>query len=199
MRINEVMKREEITWVFVGDSITHGCLHTNGERNFFEHLNEYIRWNKGRSRDYFINTAVSGYTTKDLLKEVHERILRFNPQVVILMIGMNDSSSEANPDITLNIFNDNLKCLISKVIECRAIPILQTSNTILKDPSRKDFKKYMDIIRGIAEKNNLLLVDNYLHWSENEGKSTEWLNDSIHPNELGHKEIYLNIVKTLNL
>lgn len=199
MRISEVMKKEEITWVFTGDSITHGCLHTNGKRNFFEHLNEYIRWDKGRTKDYFINTGVSGYTTKDLLKEIHERILRFNPQVVILMIGMNDSSSENNPDITLNVFRDNLKHLISKIIESKAIPIFQTSNTILKDPSRKDLKKYMDIIRDVAKENNLPLVDNYLYWEENEDKSSKWLNDNIHPNERGHKEIYLNIVKTLNL
>src|SRR6185369_10691115 len=51
-----------LTWVFTGDSITHGALHTLGWRSYPEHFAERVRWELKRMRDVVINTGISGDT-----------------------------------------------------------------------------------------------------------------------------------------
>jgi hypothetical protein len=42
---------EPVTWLFTGDSITHGALHTMGWRSYPEHFAERVRWELRRMRD----------------------------------------------------------------------------------------------------------------------------------------------------
>src|SRR6266571_3512165 len=79
-----------ITWVFTGDSITHGASHTHGERSYPEHFAERVRWEMGRRRDVVVNTGISGDTADGILKDFEHRVARFKPDVVSIMIGMND-------------------------------------------------------------------------------------------------------------
>ena len=37
------LPQHPITWLFVGDSITHGWRHTDGARSYVEHVNETLR------------------------------------------------------------------------------------------------------------------------------------------------------------
>ncbi|BFH69713.1 hypothetical protein J27TS7_56080 [Paenibacillus dendritiformis] len=47
-------------WLFTGDSITHGPLHTNGMRNYVEHIQERIRWELQRFHDIVIGRNTRG-------------------------------------------------------------------------------------------------------------------------------------------
>ena len=49
------------TWVFYGDSITHGALHTYGWRSFVEIFEERLRFEKNHVMDYVINSGTSGF------------------------------------------------------------------------------------------------------------------------------------------
>src|SRR6266446_3517466 len=53
-------------WVFTGDSITHGALHTLGWRSYPAHFAERVRWELRRMRDVVINTGISGDHTGGL-------------------------------------------------------------------------------------------------------------------------------------
>src|SRR5262249_54964759 len=79
------------TWVFTGDSITHGALFTEGWRSFVEHFAERVRWELRRFDDVVINTGVCGEHTGGLLENLERRALRFGPDVVFVLLGMNDS------------------------------------------------------------------------------------------------------------
>ena len=57
------------TWVFYGDSITHGAAHTHGFRAFPEIFAERVRWEMRFLYDAVINTGISGQTTVQLLDE----------------------------------------------------------------------------------------------------------------------------------
>src|SRR5580704_17629260 len=59
--------KEPVAWVFTGDSITHGALHTKGWRSYPEHFAERVRWEMKRMRDIVINTGISGDKTDGLL------------------------------------------------------------------------------------------------------------------------------------
>src|SRR5688572_28086870 len=51
-RIKELLgQKNPIKWLFTGDSITAGVLHTEGYRSYPEVFAERIRWEMARSRD----------------------------------------------------------------------------------------------------------------------------------------------------
>ncbi|MFO0817093.1 MAG: SGNH/GDSL hydrolase family protein [Pirellulales bacterium] len=182
---------EPLTWVITGDSITHGALHTLGWRSYPEHFAERIRWEMRRVRDVVINTGISGNRTRDLLKDFTWRAARFQPDVVSIMLGMNDCvAGSAGRDT----FRSNLKDLAERTIAAGAIPLLHTPNTIyLKNAgSRSDLPAYATIVREVALERKYALVDHWAHWQtqkpDQEALLT-WLEDkSIHPGVFGHRE-----------
>ncbi|MDK0978443.1 SGNH/GDSL hydrolase family protein [Clostridium perfringens] len=186
--------------VFTGDSITHGPLHTKGYRSYTEHFRERLKEKFKNENIMVFNTGVSGATTRDIIRDFHICVNIYDPDVVFIMLGMNDSSNQIVP---LEEYRSNILELINKVREIGAIPIIQTSNIIKMDLSRKSLKFYMDIVRAVARENNVMLIDHYSHWEELEKESSnlknELLNDLIHPNEKGHLEIVKFIFKELDI
>ena len=134
--------------VFTGDSITHGPLHTKGYRSYTEHfrerLKEKFKNNIVKEHIRVFNTGVSGATTRDIIRDFNICVDIYDPDIVFIMLGMNDSSNEIVP---LEEYRKNILELINKVREIGAIPIIQTSNIIKMDLSRKSLKFYMDILR----------------------------------------------------
>lgn len=190
--------------VFTGDSITHGPLHTKGYRSYTEHFRERLKEkfkNNIIKEDIMVfNTGVSGATTRDVIRDFNICVNIYDPDIVFIMLGMNDSSNEIVP---LEEYRSNILELINKVREIGAIPIIQTSNIIKMDLSRKNLKFYMDIVREVARENNVMLIDHYSHWEElekeNSNLKNELLNDLIHPNENGHLEMAKFIFKELDI
>lgn len=190
--------------VFTGDSITHGPLHTKGYRSYTEHfrerLKEKFKNNIVKEHISVFNTGVSGATTRDIIRDFNICVNIYDPDIVFIMLGMNDSSNEI---VSLEEYRKNILELINKVREIGAIPILQTSNIIKMDLSRKSLKFYMDILREVARGNDVMLIDHYSHWEdlekENSNIKNELLSDLIHPNEKGHLEIVKFIFKELDI
>ena len=195
---------KRLSIVFTGDSITHGPLHTKGYRSYTEHFRERLKEkfiNNIIKEDIMVfNTGVSGATTRDIIRDFNICVNIYDPDIVFIMLGMNDSSNEIVP---LEEYRKNILELINKVREIGAIPILQTSNIIKMDFSRKSLNFYMDVLRKIARENNLMLIDHYSHWGglekENSNIKNELLNDLIHPNEKGHLEMVKFIFKELDI
>ncbi|XZK29602.1 SGNH/GDSL hydrolase family protein [Clostridium perfringens] len=186
--------------VFTGDSITHGPFHTKGYRSYTEHFRERLKEKFKNENIMVFNTGVSGATTRDIIRDFHICVNIYDPDVVFIMLGMNDSSNQIVP---LEEYRSNILELINKVREIGAIPIIQTSNIIKMDLSRKSLKFYMDIVIAVARENNVMLIDHYSHWEElekeNSNLKNELLNDLIHPNEKGHLEIVKFIFKELDI
>ena len=69
-RIKQKLKsKKPVKWLFYGDSITQGVVHTNGFRDYTQLFAERVRCDLGRRQDIVINTAVFGNTICDLLDE----------------------------------------------------------------------------------------------------------------------------------
>lgn len=190
-----------IIWLFTGDSITHGWLHTHGWRSYPEHFAERIRGDLKRFRDVIINTGISGNKTDQLLGDLQWRVLQFKPDVVSLMYGM---AQATNGKEGLENFRKDLKELIKKIREIGAIPILNTTNTICSvyDNRFAELPAYNQIIYEIAKQENVILVDHWSHWKKCrpvEKTLIPWLNDDIHPNNYGHIEFTKEIFRTLNI
>lgn len=183
--------KDPLTWIFTGDSITHGALHTMGWRSYVEHFAERVRFELKRSRDIVVNTGISGNRMTNLLTDAEWRVHRFQPQVVSLMMGMNDCV--AGPSGRENYRTDLTK-FFSMVKERNSLLLLHTPNPIvIIDPAkelRKDLPAYVEILRRFASDNAIPLVDHYQHWQEVRKDLYAMiyvLNDAnIHPNHFGH-------------
>jgi lysophospholipase L1-like esterase len=186
--VHERLEGDDPTkWLFYGDSITHGALHTFGHRDYSELFAERVRYELGRSSDIVINTAIDGDTTEELLAGFDWRVAQFEPDVVFLMIGMNDCHSD-----TLDVadFTANLHSLIDSNVRHDAVTVLQTTCPILdgETPDRDErFDEFMQAIRNVATDRQLPLIDHTAHWREHFDDHDYLMSNRIHPNEYGHR------------
>lgn len=202
--INRLNGTENLNIVFTGDSITHGPLHTKGYRSYSEHFSERIKGEfiNGikKENSMIFNTGVSSATSRNIINGFDTWVGIYNPDIVFIMIGMNDSSNQIVP---LDEYKRNVREIVDRVRESGAIPVLQTSNTIKMSSNRESLPMYMEAIREIAKKKNVTLIDHYRKWEEIEKENpnikNEFLNDSIHPNEKGHLEMVKFILKELEI
>jgi len=192
-----------ITWVFTGDSITHGALHTHGWRSYPEHFAERVRWELGRVRDVAINTGISGDTVPGLLSDLEHRVLRFNPTVVSIMMGMNDATKGEEGR---KAFREKYRELIERLRnESGAAILLHTPNPITPEATnRRDLPAYAEIVREIAEESGAAVVDQERMWKEylSRGRNdlNYFLNDgTIHPNGVGHTLFAHNLFRVLEI
>ncbi len=202
------------TWVFYGDSITHGAAHTHGWRSFPEIFQERVRYELNRLMDCIINSGNSGYTSLDLLDEkIYDwQVRRHKPDVVLLLIGCNDIVRPecGGPEK----FRERLTELTRRCRQDGAIPILQTYNTIqlVKNPTSdyllgyikryNEFPEYNQIIRDVAKAEDTILIDHRRLWEEKAADPQvldSWLGETIHPGPAGHLQMAILILKELGL
>jgi acyl-CoA thioesterase I len=191
-----------ITWVFAGDSITHGALYTEGWRSFPEHFAERVRWELRRFQDVVINTGVVGEGSGGLLANLDARVLRFRCDVALVMIGMNNAISGV---AGRSSFRDDLYEIVGRIREAETIPILQTPNTVFEPNARRwcDLPAYVEIIREVARETASALVDHWKYWEEAKSgpaQILDWLQDqSIHPNVYGHRAMARHLCASLGI
>ena len=181
-----------LTWVFTGDGCTQGARHTAGARNFAEHFSERIRWELRRFHDVVVNTGVSGDRAVSLVKTLEWRALRFKPDVVLLLTGLNDSAAGIDE---VSSFQRGLRSVIGRVQESGAIPVLQTPNLVSAEilKQRPDLPVYVEAIREICYCDDVPLVDHWRHWefvNAEEQYLLQWLDPAgAHPSAYGHREM----------
>lgn len=188
-------------WMFEGDSITHGAHHTQGWRDYAELFEERVRFEMGRSNDLVINCAYSGNRTTQILNRFEKNLERFKPDVVFLMIGMNDCSIDC--DISLEQFKTNLIKLAQQAHEHHAVMIMQTTCPLLPETNAQrnpQFEDYMQVIRDTAIELQLPLIDHAALWhAAGVHNRINWLSDAFHPNEQGHRTFAKLILNTLGI
>ena len=188
-------------WLFTGDSITHGAVHTNGWRSYPEHFNERVKFELRRYRDVILNTGISGDRMPGLLKDIDWRVHRFQPTVVSLMMGMNDCGNGPNGVAdyrnSLGLFHDAVKAK-------GALLMLNTPNTVysLNGENRRFLPLYVEALRSFAAERKLPLVDHYKHWTDTrKGFDLVYLlrDGAVHPNNFGHIELARLIFRNIGI
>lgn len=189
-----------ITWLFMGDSITHGALWTYGYDDFTELFEKRLRNEMGRTGDIIINTGVSGATTEEFLQNKDSRCFRYDADIVFIMLGMNDCVT-----LSVELFEANLKETIKEIREVNEIAILMTPNVA---PGRLHvLPPYIEAIRKVAKEENVMLIDHFKEWGERATTPKvleSWVSvaDSvmqIHPTSLGHLNMAKSIFKAVGI
>ena len=193
---------DPIRWVFAGDSITHGALHTMGWRDYTELFSERIRWEAGRMRDVVIKTGVSGWRVENLSADWDWSVAQHRPHVLSIALGTNDCALGA---AGVERFKNGLKQLTEKALnsEPAAAVLLHTPTRILPaDTIREPYlQAYVDAVREVAESTQAVLIDHHSAWLQEEtsGKLSYWLSDSVHPNEMGHRAMNRLLLQQIGL
>ena len=148
-----------LTWLFMGDSITHGASYTFGRDSISQMFEKFLKDDLGRVDDIVINTAVSSADTNDTITELHARLTRYQPDVVSIMIGTNDSASHINVGEVK--YKENLRTIIAAIQDKGAKVILRTP-VPTKDGSRTNIGDYADWMGEVAaEYDDVILVEQY--------------------------------------
>jgi lysophospholipase L1-like esterase len=208
-RIKKLLRSEAgITWVFAGDSITHGSVHLMEYRSYVQLFEERVRTELHRPQDVVINTGVGGWRLRDIQEHRHRVIHRFQPTILNLAIGMNDAAHVAPDDIPS--WSEDLAALLGEVREkWGAALVLHTpppADTFSLRPmaeNRRYVPAFCAAIRAVAKRTGAVLVDHEMFWQERIGTNDRLLlfcqSDTIHPNTYGHRMMFECLSRRLGI
>ena len=199
------------TWLFAGDSITQGAVHTRGWRDytqlFRERLGEMVR-----NDDVVINSAVGGWGVESLAGRLEERVLRFRPDALFTMFGTNDAAQGAE-------YLPSYEEQYAKVIETarsagigtvvvqttvpmwpidaeRVIELARYEGEELEAAKLRGFRmrlehmaEYVGATREVAGRMRVPLIDHWAAWDAVGSGYGQLLDGRFHPNEYGHRLI----------
>lgn len=192
-------EKRPMTWLFTGDSITHGAVHTKGWRCFSEIFAERVRYEMGRRSDMVFNTGISGDTTAEIVAALDWRMTRLQPDVTFIMFGMNDCVK--GPE--LPAYEANLRKVVAEARKRGGIAVLMRVNPCIpgsaQDKRHDKLEAYMDAVAKIATTERLILVDHWADWRKDPKSIPAMMNDEVHPNALGHQEMAIRILQTIGL
>ncbi|MFS0853322.1 SGNH/GDSL hydrolase family protein [Microbacterium sp. 179-I 3D4 NHS] len=202
-RIAEALAAPEpLNWVLTGDSITHGLVFTEGRRSYAEHLHELIRGELQRTRDIVVNSAISGHRIVDILGDFDRRVASWRPDIVTLMIGTNDLSTDG-PVVSPEEYAASLRDFVSRVRALGAVPVLQTPPPIdaANAPERARLAEFADAVREVAATEDVILVDQLARFTELGAGGIPWglMGDPFHPNATGHAALAVELARALGI
>lgn len=153
---DKLASTKPLTWLFMGDSITHGALWTKGYDSVPQLFEKYLLQDLHRENDIVINTAVSGATSADTVRRIERRLEQYQPDVVIVMLGTNDSLV-----VTPEEYKEHLQAIVAKAKLKNASVIFRTPTPTKVTERSAALPALIEKMREVAAENQLLLIDQY--------------------------------------
>lgn len=183
--------------IFFGDSITELGVKPGG----YVIKTDSICKSEGRAGEFeFTGSGISGNKVYDLYLRLEEDILAKSPDVVVIYVGVNDVwhktllGTGTDPDKFEKFYLAILEKLKERKIKAvLCTPAVVGEKTDMSNPLDGDLNRYSNIIREIAKKNNLTLIDlrqkfqDYLKEKNPANQDKNILTyDKVHMNEKGN-------------
>ncbi len=190
---------QPVTIVSLGDSVTGVYYHTGGRRAYPEMLQIALEKASPGAKVTVINAGVSGNSTQDALKRLQKDVLDHKPDLVTVMLGLNDMVRVPIAD-----YQANLKTMIEKCRGIGAEVLLCTPNAVIESGGRPTAKlvEYCDAMKEVGKKRNVPVCDCYAaHAALRERDPLAWrlmMSDGIHPNMDGHKLNAIAICRSIS-
>lgn len=197
---------EALTWLFMGDSITHAAAHTYGYDGIAQTFEKYIKDDLGRTDDIVINTAVSSASTQSILDNIENRLNRYTPDIVSIMIGTNDAGSATNAAT----YETNLRAIVTAIREKNpdARIIFRTPTPSTGKANALENQGYLAAMKRVAEEDGeILYIDQYTEWTAEAkvfpyllaGTNTFDYGNSLHPGTLGQLRMARQFIRECGL
>ena len=189
--MEKMARGEHAVIVMLGDSITEPNYHVRGHMNYAGLLHVRLLEKFGR-RLLAVNAGVSGNTAQDLIDRLERDVFRFTPDLVTIMIGINDCGAA----VPLEAYAANLERLIRSIRNQGAEVLLMTPHPLMTENSDEaskymTYSQYITKVRDTSLNLQVPLCDIYEAWGTlvDPEKHSALMNDSLHPNERGHRVI----------
>lgn len=192
--------------LFIGDSITD--VHRNRAnpdslgRGYVSMIQQEFQ-NRGEAERYqLINRGISGNGIKDLVERWHKDCVSLQPDVVTILIGINDTWQNVGDD---SLFGTEKAAGFFEMCYTHLLASLRNQSQariILMEPFvfpfpedrkmwRKDLDPKIDIVRELADKFGVECIglDRYLNEIGEEVGYEALSEDGVHPTEKGHELI----------
>ena len=191
------MPQKKTRVLFFGDSITQQGAAAGG---FIVKIDSMSRMENKNDQFEFVGAGVSGNKVYDLYLRMDDDVLAKNPDVVVIYIGVNDvwhksrTGTGTDPDRFERFYTAILKKLKEKNIKSiLCTPATIGEKTDFTNQQDGDMNRYANIVRSVAQKNSLPLIDlrqaflEYNKQNNPENKESGILTkDGVHLNERGN-------------
>jgi lysophospholipase L1-like esterase len=184
--------------IFFGDSITQAGVTPAG---YIMRIDSMCTAEGAKENYQFTGAGIGGNKVYDLYLRMEEDVLAKNPDVVVVYVGVNDvwHKSMFGTGTDIDKFEKFYQAIIKKLKDKNIKVILCTPATIgektdFSNSQDGDLNEYSKVIRGLATKNNLPLVDlrkvflayNLTHNPENKSRGV-LTTDGVHLNATGNQ------------
>lgn len=194
--------------IFFGDSITQQGVAPGG---YLDLMNTMLKDQKLDNSYELIGAGIGGNKVYDLYLRMEEDVLAKKPDVVFIFVGVNDvwhkqsHGTGTDPDRFEKFYAAilaKLKAANIKVALCT--PAAIGERTDFSNQLDGDLNKYSTMIRGLAKKNELPLVDlrkTFLDYNLKNNKDNKesgiLTSDRVHLNAAGNKIVAENMWQVL--
>ena len=194
--------------VFFGDSITQAGAKPGG---YIMVLDDMYKQKGVQDQYELIGAGIGGNKVYDLYLRMEDDVLSKDPNTVVIWVGVNDvwhkktSGTGTDADKFVKFYDAIIKKLQAKNIKVLiCTPAAIGEKTDFSNELDGDLNKYSNIIRQIAQKNNVALIDlrkafldyNLANNPENKDKNI-LTTDGVHLNEKGNQLVAEQMLKAL--
>jgi lysophospholipase L1-like esterase len=186
--------------IFFGDSITQAGVQPKG---YITMIAQTLEKQGLKAKYELIGAGISGNKIYDLYLRLEDDVLNKKPDLVLIYIGVNDVwhkstyGTGTDPEKFVKFYQaiiNKIQSYGAKVILCT--PAAIGERTDASNQQDGDMNNYSNLIRDLAKKNNLKLVDlrkEFLDYNlknnlENKEKGI-LTTDRVHLNELGNQMV----------
>ena len=152
--------------IFFGDSITELGVKEKPYRGYILELEDKSKAENKSDQYDFIGSGISANKVYDLYLRLEDDVLSKNPDVVFIYVGVNDvwHKTLLGTGTDADKFEKFYLAILKKLKDKNSKAVLVTpavvgEKTDMSNPLDGDLNKYCNIIRDIAKKNDLPLVD----------------------------------------
>lgn len=200
-------RQDRIKVIFFGDSITKAGVNPGG---YVKRIDSMARL-QGKMNYDFVGAGIGGNKIYDLYLRMEDDVLAKNPNVVVIYIGVNDvwhkasSGTGTDADKFAKFYQaviDKIKAKNAKIILCT--PAVIGEKVDGSNQQDGDLTEYSKIIRGLAQKNSLPLVDlrkAFLDYNNKNNKDNKdrgiLTTDRVHLNAIGNQLVADEIWKAI--
>jgi lysophospholipase L1-like esterase len=187
--------------IFFGDSITELGVKKEGYVGYIVRMDSMLKAEKKSNQYELAGSGISANKVYDLYLRLEDDVLSKNPDVVVIYVGVNDVwhktllGTGTDADKFEKFYLAILKKLKDKNIKAIVCtPAVVGEKTDMSNPLDGDLNRYSNIIRDIAKKNDLPLIDlrkKFLDYLKENNPKNEEKNiltyDRVHMNAKGNQ------------
>jgi len=133
-----------------------------------------------------LNAGISGNNTRDAVARIYDDVLSFNPDLVIVLLGANDTASHKRIDITE--YRANLLQITNLITPQKAVLVSPSPVDENRPRNRTniDIKRYCEVVEDVAHTTGSQFINLFFHMIAHPGYIS-FLSDGLHFNESGYE------------